>query len=306
MTEDKNKNENLENQNLDQKTEQNDTPKESKEEKVVENKEEVKTTSENENKEEKTKSSDKKDFKGRKPFDKNRRFNNKRGGKFRRPFRREKPEFEQKILSLRRVTRVMAGGRRFSFSVAVVVGDKKGRVGIGLGKSNDTTMAIDKAVRNAKKNMVRIKLNKDGSIPYDVSAKYKASEVNIRPVKGKGLAAGGAVRTVLEYAGVKEAGAKLLTRSKNHINNAWATIIALEPFSEKVEVSLQKEDRRNPRGRKGGRFNKKGGFNKGGFNKGRKPFVKREDKPQGSEAKPETTEVKEKTEAETVENNSNK
>jgi small subunit ribosomal protein S5 len=171
---------------------------------------------------------------GKKPFKKNFRK--------RTPFKREKPEFEQKILSLRRVTRVMAGGRRFSFSVAMVVGDKKGRVGFGMGKSNDTTLAIEKAVRNAKKNMVKITL-KDGALPYDVSAKYKSSEVVIRPVTGKGLAAGGAVRTVLEFAGVKEAGAKILTRSKNHINNAKATIIALEPFSKKVEVSLAPADR---------------------------------------------------------------
>lgn len=299
MTDEKTKNENLENTNL----EQNDTPKESKEEKTVEKTETKEKTETAENKagekETKSENSDKKDFKGRRPFDKNKKFGNRRGN-FRKPFRREKPEFEQKILSLRRVTRVMAGGRRFSFSVAVVVGDKKGRVGIGLGKSNDTTMAIDKAVRNAKKNMVKITL-KNGSVPYDVSAKYKASEVNIRPVKGKGLAAGGAVRTVLEYAGVKEAGAKLLTRSKNHINNARATVIALSPFSEKVEVSLQKEDRRgNQRNRRGGRFNKKGGFNKGGKPFGRKPFVKRDDQ---RNVKPE--EKTEKT-TETVENNSNK
>ena len=181
-----------------------------------------------EEKKEEKKNNVKKDF-SKKPFKKNFR-------KSRRPFKREKPEFDQKILSLRRVTRVMAGGRRFSFSVAMVIGDKKGRVGVGLGKANDTTSAIQKAVRNAKKNMIKVKLTGNGSVPFDVNAKYKASEVSIRPVTGKGLAAGGAVRTVLEFAGIKEAGAKILSRSKNHLNNAKATIIALTPFSEKVVV----------------------------------------------------------------------
>ena len=184
----------------------------------------------------------------------------------RTPFKREKPEFEQKILSLRRVTRVMAGGRRFSFSVAMVVGDKKGRVGFGMGKSNDTTLAIEKAVRNAKKNMVKVTFTKEGSVPHDVSGKYKSSEIVIRPIFGKGLAAGGAVRTVLEFAGAKEAGAKILSRSKNHINNAKATLDALAPFSEKVEVSLVVADRKRdfkPRRKFGG---KPGGF------AARKPF----------------------------------
>lgn len=181
---------------------------------------------------EKTEQPEKKDFKD-KFFKKN--FRKKR------PFKREKPEFDQKILSLRRVTRVMAGGRRFSFSVAMVVGDKKGRVGVGLGKANDTTSAIKKAVRNAKKNMVKVKLTENGSIPFEISAKYKASKILIRPVTGKGLAAGGAVRTVLEFAGMKEVGAKIISRSKNHFNNAKATILALEPFSEKIEVIEKKK-----------------------------------------------------------------
>ena len=158
-----------------------------------------------------------------------------------RIFRREKPEFEQKILSLRRVTRVMAGGRRFSFSVAMVVGDKKNRVGVGLGKANDVVASIEKAVRNAKKNMVKVKLTDNFSIPFDIEAKYKSSEIKIRPIVGKGLAAGGAVRVVLEFAGIKEAGAKILSRSKNHLNNARATIIALEPISERFIVDDTKK-----------------------------------------------------------------
>ncbi len=152
-----------------------------------------------------------------------------RGG--RRPQRREKPEFDQKIVSLRRVTRVMAGGRRFSFSCAMVIGDRKGRVGFGIGKANDTALAIDKAVRMAKKNMLTIKRTENNSIPHDSQAKYKASEVLLRPVSGKGLAAGGGVRTVLELAGIDEVGGKLLSRSKNNINNSKATLKALLPFA---------------------------------------------------------------------------
>lgn len=154
-------------------------------------------------------------------------------GPRRKNFKREKPEFEQKIVSLRRVTRVMAGGRRFSFSAAVVIGDKKGRVGFGLAKANDTSAAIDKAVRIAKKDMITLKLTETNSIPFDVQTKYKASEVLLRPVTGKGLAAGGGVRVVLELAGVDEVGGKLLSRSKNNINNARVTIEALRNFAVK-------------------------------------------------------------------------
>lgn len=104
----------------------------------------------------------------------------------RRPssFKRVKPEFDQKILNIRRVTRVVAGGRRFSFSVAIVAGDKKGSVGLGLGKAADTALAINKALRNAKKNMVRLNLTKTMSIPHELAAKFSSSYVILRPNKG--------------------------------------------------------------------------------------------------------------------------
>lgn len=149
----------------------------------------------------------------------------------RRPSRRNarvKPEFDQKIVSLRRVTRVMAGGRRFSFSVALVAGNRKGSVGVGQGKAADTPLAIEKAFRDAKKNMITVNATKEMSIPHDVEAKYAASHVQIRPVKGKGILAGSSVRTVFELAGLKEVGAKLLSRSKNSANNAYAAIKALK------------------------------------------------------------------------------
>lgn len=153
----------------------------------------------------------------------------------RKPMRREtrvKPEFDQKIISIRRVTRVVTGGRRFAFSVAIVAGNRKGMVGVGLGKANDTSIAIDKALRDAKKSMITLKLTKSGSIPHEVNAKFSSSRVFIMPAPGRGVIAGTSVRTVLELAGVKDVGAKIRSGSKNRINNARATIAALQMLRE--------------------------------------------------------------------------
>lgn len=162
----------------------------------------------------------------------------RRGGqrRQRRVNRREdraRPEFDQKIVSLRRVTRVMAGGRRFSFSVAMVIGDKKGRVGVGVGKAGDTQLAIEKAARTARKNMITVVMDDKGHIPHDVHATFASSEVMIMPAPGRGLVAGSSVRTVLELAGIKDVTAKLFSRSKNKLNNAEATITALKQLRAK-------------------------------------------------------------------------
>ena len=148
----------------------------------------------------------------------------RRGG---RP-ERVRPEFDQKIISIRRVTRVMAGGRRFSFSVAIVIGDKRGKVGVGIGKAGDTQAAIEKAVRDAKKSMFTVPMNKEGHILHDVHTKYASSEVMIMPAPGRGIVAGSSVRTVLEHAGVKDVTAKIFSRSKNKLNNARAAVEALK------------------------------------------------------------------------------
>lgn len=140
---------------------------------------------------------------------------------------RVKPEFDQKIIDIRRVTRVVTGGRRFSFSVAVVIGDRKGRVGVGLGKAGDTPVAIDKAVRDARKNMIKVNLTKHFSPLHEVSAKFSSSRVLIMRAPGKGVLAGSSVRTVLELAGIKEVSSKIFSRSKNKVNNAKAAIKAL-------------------------------------------------------------------------------
>lgn len=158
-----------------------------------------------------------------------------RGGRARGGARREerRSEFAQKLIGIRRVARVMAGGRRFNFSVALVLGDKKGRVGVGLGKAADTALAIEKATRAAKRGMFTLNLTKTRTIPHDVKAKYCASIVEIRPSPGRGLVAGSSVRAVLELAGVSDVTAKLLSRSKNPLNNARAAIEALKQVAKK-------------------------------------------------------------------------
>ena len=166
---------------------------------------------------------------------KNEKSNNRRGSSFNRP----KPEFDQKIVDIRRVTRVVAGGRRFSFSVALVAGDKKGSIGLGLGKAGDTSLAINKALRNAKKNMVRLKLTKTMSLPHEVSAKFSSSSVVLMPNKGRGLVLGTVVRDIAKLAGLKDVTGKVLSGSKNKLNNAKAVMVALSQISSKYTKSVE-------------------------------------------------------------------
>ncbi len=168
---------------------------------------------------------------GPKAFIKKRSFggnDRKRGGG--PNFERPKPEFDQKMIGIRRVTRVVSGGRRMSFAVALAIGDKKGSIGLGTGKGADTALAISKALKQAKKNMFKIKTTKEMSIPYDVSVKYSSSQLNLMPNKGKGLVAGSTVRDMLVLAGIKNVTAKIHTRSKNKLNNARAAFLALSSF----------------------------------------------------------------------------
>ena len=139
-----------------------------------------------------------------------------------------KSEYEQKLIDLRRVARVMAGGRRFTFRAAMVIGDQRGRVGFGLGKA-DTSQAIEKAVRRARQNLISVPLTKDQSIPHEIYAKFGSARVILKPAKaGKGLVAGGSARTVLAMAGVKNVSAKILSHTKNKLTNALATLEALK------------------------------------------------------------------------------
>lgn len=168
---------------------------------------------------------------------------NRRVRRVRRP--RVRSEYDNKILGIRRVTRVVAGGRRFSFSVTMVIGNGKGEVGVGLGKASDTALAIEKATRDAKKHIIRVPLTAEYSIPHEVQAKYDAAIILLIPTPGKGFKAGSAVRTVLELAGVKHVSAKILSRSKNPLNNARATVLALKklrPIERKMKKQI-KEDK---------------------------------------------------------------
>lgn len=148
-------------------------------------------------------------------------------------FERPKPEFDQKMVSIRRVTRVVSGGRRMSFAVAIAIGDKKGSLGLGTGKGGDTALAIAKALRTAKKNMFKIKTNKEMSLPHEVSAKFASSCLSIMPNRGKGLVAGSTVRDMLVLAGIKNVTAKINSGSKNKLNNARAAYAALYQLKTK-------------------------------------------------------------------------
>ncbi|MFH0846110.1 MAG: 30S ribosomal protein S5 [Patescibacteria group bacterium] len=163
----------------------------------------------------------------KKSFKKN--FSSRRKKRFTKP----RSEFDQKIIKIRRVTRVVSGGRRFSFSVAMVLGNRKGKVGVGIAKAGDTALAIEKAIKKAKKNMLDLKLTDNNSIPYDVSKKYTASVIKITPTKiGKGLSAGSSLKIVLELAGITDVTGKILSRSKNQLNIAMATLGALKDFKK--------------------------------------------------------------------------
>jgi small subunit ribosomal protein S5 len=151
---------------------------------------------------------------------------------------RPKPEFDQKIISIRRVTRVVAGGRRMSFSVAMVIGNKKGSVGLGTGKAGDTALAIAKALKNAKKNMFKVRLTKDMSLPHDISAKFCSSRVVLMPNRGRGLVSGSSVREILLLGGIKDVTSKVHSGSKNKLNNAQATLKALQTLAQKERVEL--------------------------------------------------------------------
>jgi small subunit ribosomal protein S5 len=138
----------------------------------------------------------------------------------------EEKEFEQRLLDLSRVTRVTAGGKQMRFRACVAIGDKKGRVGVGIDKGPDVSMAIEKAVRQAKKNLVTVVTVND-TIPHWVKEKYGAAQIIIRPAaRGKGLVAGGVVRIIAELAGIQNITAKMLG-SNNKIVNARATLNAL-------------------------------------------------------------------------------
>ncbi len=146
---------------------------------------------------------------------------------------KKRDEFKEKVLDLRRVTRVTAGGKRFRFRATVVIGDEKGQVGVGIAKAADVAQAVQKSRTNAKKQLIRIVLN-NRTILHEVEAKFSAARVRLKPAKtGHGLIAGGAVRTVLSLAGIRDITAKCLGRTPNKLTNALATIEALKKIKTK-------------------------------------------------------------------------
>ena len=149
--------------------------------------------------------------------------------------KREPSEFDERVLEIRRVSRVMAGGKRFSFRSTIVLGDRRGRVGVGTGKGNDVAESIRKARADAEKQIIRIKLKDNRTVPYDVESKYGAARVLLRSTsEGHGLIAGGAARVVLELVGARDISAKILGSTNNKLTNARATIEALKEFKAPV------------------------------------------------------------------------
>ncbi len=153
---------------------------------------------------------------------------NKKRGKPRTA--KERPEFDQYIVDLARVTRVTKGGKQLSFRACVLIGDRRGRVGYGLQKGKDVQIAVEKAVNNARKNIIHVPLVKE-TLPHRVEAKFKAAKVMLKPApKGSGIIAGSVVRNVLELAGVPNASAKMLGKTNNKIANIKAVFVALQMF----------------------------------------------------------------------------
>lgn len=142
-------------------------------------------------------------------------------------------EFETNLLDLDRVTRVTGGGKHLRFRALVVAGNKAGKVGIGVAKGLDVPQAIEKATRLAKKHIIEVPIVND-TIPHEVLAKFGAAEVLLKPQrKGRGLVAGGTVRVICNLVGIKNISSKILGSTKNKINNAKATIVALQELKIK-------------------------------------------------------------------------
>jgi small subunit ribosomal protein S5 len=144
-----------------------------------------------------------------------------------------KDEFESKLLDLARVTKVTGGGKTMRFRAVIVAGNKMGKVGIGAAKGLDVSQAIEKATRVAKKNLKDIPMS-EGTIPFEVEAKFGPSRVILKPQKkGKGLVAGGTVRIICSLAGIQDISSKTLSRTRNKLNNAQATMQALAKLTKK-------------------------------------------------------------------------
>jgi small subunit ribosomal protein S5 len=154
----------------------------------------------------------------------------------RKIIRLSKIKYEEKIVQVKRVTKVVKGGKKMTFRAIVIIGDNKRKVGVGIGRAEDVNLAIDKAILNGKKNLITVPLTFQDSVPHVVKSNYGACSIMLRPAaQGTGVIAGGSVKTVLELAGIKNILAKQFG-SSNILNNAKATILALTSLNEKVEL----------------------------------------------------------------------
>jgi small subunit ribosomal protein S5 len=144
-----------------------------------------------------------------------------------------KKEFENEVLNISRVERMTSGGRRLRFRTLVVIGDKKGKVGVGSAKGQDVQQAIEKATKQAQKTAVNVTISEGGTIPHEIKAKYGAAVVLLKPQsKGRGLVAGGTVRAICAMAGIENISGKIIGNTRNKLNNAKATIKALQSLKE--------------------------------------------------------------------------
>ena len=156
---------------------------------------------------------------------------------FKKPIMEEKDEFDKKLLEVRRVTKVVKGGRTMRFAALVVVGDKKGRVGMGTAKASEVPMAVEKATKAAKKNLINVPVV-NGTVPYETVGKFSTTRIIILPSKaGTGVIAGGAARSVFELAGYTDITSKI-HGSTNKINTVRATLNALKDMRTAEQIAM--------------------------------------------------------------------
>jgi small subunit ribosomal protein S5 len=155
--------------------------------------------------------------------------------------RNNEPRFVERLIKIGRVSKVTKGGKKLSFRAIVVIGDENGQVGVGVAKADDVVNAFKKAKTDARKNLIQVPITKALSIPHKVNGNFGACKIIMRPsIEGSGVIAGGAVRTVLEVAGIKNVIAKQLG-SDNLLNNARASICALANLTTKAEVAKKRD-----------------------------------------------------------------